>query len=698
MKRLALILAALLFLLMSGQAQQHLTLDLCQGEVFFWPGHNNGQPYNTGGTFIDGNDTLTIHMHQPYHKHIEGVVCQYGTYTDHGFFFDESQTSTIGIIEDSLVLNTVYYCDSVIHLTLTVRPLPNVHASSDTVIFGNSATLNLQVNGTAQYYVWELNNGITQANCNNTTQRVTVNHSTEYIVTGYVEGNDLVNNGHFTLGNTGFTSSYTGHNTPGSQALWNEGTYAVGTDASNWHENFRGAHDHTTGNGNYMIINGATGSNTVVWSQSIDIEPYTYYVFNTWVTTVCAEPWAQLQFSINGGVIGNIFSAPNNYSANNQWLNFYNLWYNNSPARTATISIVNQNITASGNDFGLDDISFCKLTGCGVTDTIQILFNTNLDTTICRNSLPLVWNGCTFTAENYETPQFTRIHREEMLDSAITMRVHLFPTVQTPVLENIHEDELPHTYNNFVFNEAVTDSILVLTDQNGCDSLISYTLEIRHNTYENDAATICENYAPYLWHGMRLYHTGTYTDTIFNNIVGDTIYTLNLTVIDTMLNITNLTDNFCDEMSAILSVTSAFENFVWSNGETSSQITVLSPGTYSVTATSDHCEITRSYNIPPCQLNILLPNAITPSNADGHNDYFYIDESQQRLIQDFEIYIYNRWGNLVFYSKEKDFRWNNLEENVTLDEMYRQSVYSYLIKCTDLRGTHHAYKGSIVVL
>ena len=681
-----------------AQSHMHITLDICSNELpFTW----NGISYNTGGQHITPTgDTLTLIVHQPSIRYFNGVVCQSNPYSDYGFFFSEDDTAIPGIYHDTLRRNTFYGCDSILILTLTVRPLPNVQVSHDTVIFGNQANLSLQISG-ADYYVWEQTGGITAATANNPTQNVTVTQPTWFIATGYIPGQDLVNNGQFTNGNTGFTSSYTYSGTPGGHALWSEGTYAIGNNANNWHENFQGAHDHTSGNGNYMIINGNTNPGAIAWSQNITIEPYTYYVFNTWVTTVCSSPYANLQFSINGSTIGSIFNAPTTYGVNNTWLNFYYLWYNNSAARTATISIVNQNTTASGNDFGLDDISFWKLTGCGVTDTIQVLFNRYIDTTVCENAFPFTWNGVTF---NDTLPQFTIIRKQDSLDDAVTLRVHVHPSIHTTVNESVREDQLPHTFCNIEFYNDVIDTLITLTDTFDCDSFIHYSLHVRRNSSYHAEATICESQTPYRWRGRALYSSCFLADTIPNAQGGDSVITLDLTVIDTMLRIIQLTDNFCEDMSAMLSVSSSFNDYVWSTGETTEQILVLEPGSYCVTAVSDYCTIDRCISVAPCKLNILLPNAISPSKLDGHNDYFSIDESQQRLIQDFEISIYNRWSNLVFYSNQKDFRWdgrehlNNIHKTIETDDIYRGNVYSFVIRGTDLRGQEFKLKGSLIVL
>jgi hypothetical protein len=202
----------------------------------------------------------------------------------------------------------------------------------------------------ALYYQWSPATGLSTTDGPVTVASPTV--TTTYTCSGYAPGAESVANGDFTQGNVGFTSAYE-YNTN----LWGEGTYYVDSDASLHHENFFG-YGHGD-NGNFMIVNGATIPGTNVWTEQISVVPNTYYAFSTWVCTLAgqASEVALLQFSINGNQLGNIFSAPPERYV---WEQFYELWYSGS-STTATITILNQNTVGSGNDFGLDDISFCEL-------------------------------------------------------------------------------------------------------------------------------------------------------------------------------------------------------------------------------------------------------------------------------------------------------------------------------------------------
>ena len=174
----------------------------------------------------------------------------------------------------------------------------------------------------------------------------------------------------------------------------------------------------------------------------------------------------------------------------------------------------------------------------------------------------------------------------------------------------------------------------------------------------------------------------------------DSVIILNLIVIDTMLRIVSLTQDYCEEMSAELQVITKMPNYIWSTGENSPNITVTSPGIYSVSASQGDCHNFTSTQIEGCQNELYLPNAITPSKGEGLNDYFSIPEVNQRNMYTFEIFIFNRWGEMVYYSTDKNFRWYGEYKGKT---MY-QTVYNYVIKYTDALDKPHRVTGSIVVL
>ncbi len=247
-----------------------------------------------------------------------------------------------------------YYIFVVLTLLL-LSAKSQIDAGPDTTIcIGES--VELQGSGPGMYsYTWtSVPNDPTISNPNILTPTVTPSDTTIYTLEARsVSLVNLVQNGDFEDGNTGFTSEYT--YSPGYNALQPEGTYAITNDASWNHTGFQGCGDHTSGSGNYMAVNGAQQTNVKVWSTTIfGITPNTEYEFSAWVTSLVASNPAILQFKINDELLGSPFTASGFTCV---WIKFFETW-DSGNSTTATISIVNQNTAGSGNDFALDDINF----------------------------------------------------------------------------------------------------------------------------------------------------------------------------------------------------------------------------------------------------------------------------------------------------------------------------------------------------
>ncbi len=254
----------------------------------------------------------------------------------------------------TVTVTDVNGCTSSSSATIT-QPTPLTALISDT----NNVSCNGGINGSATVtasggygtysYTWNTTPVQNTATANN----LAAGTYTVTVVDGScsASGTELITNGTFSSGNSGFTSSYAYCNT--MDCLFPEATYAVGSNPTFFHNGFAGT-DHTTGSSEMMVVNGAAAANTTVWCQTVPVTPNTDYLFSTWVTSVTLGNPAMLQFSFNGVITGNILNAP---SAVGAWDQFFSSW--NSGANTSVdICIVNQNTQLGGNDFGLDDISF----------------------------------------------------------------------------------------------------------------------------------------------------------------------------------------------------------------------------------------------------------------------------------------------------------------------------------------------------
>ena len=116
---------------------------------------------------------------------------------------------------------------------------------------------------------------------------------------------NLVQNGDFEVGNTGFTTDYVYVAPLG--AVHPQQKYTVHTDPADVHSGWVSYGDHTSGTGNMLIANGATVADQTVWQQTVSVNPNTIYVFSYWLSSTYSQPphqLASLQTSINGSPIG----------------------------------------------------------------------------------------------------------------------------------------------------------------------------------------------------------------------------------------------------------------------------------------------------------------------------------------------------------------------------------------------------------
>jgi len=87
-------------------------------------------------------------------------------------------------------------------------------------------------------------------------------------------------------------------------------------------------------------------------------------------------------------------------------------------------------------------------------------------------------------------------------------------------------------------------------------------------------------------------------------------------------------------------------------------------------------------NINPFQ-TYFIPNAFTP-NGDGTNESF-LGKGYTRYISQFEMQIFNRWGELVFETKDIDEGWDGRSQRN--GRLSPTGVYLYVVNLTGLNGT-----------
>ncbi|TVZ27339.1 putative secreted protein (Por secretion system target) [Gillisia sp. Hel_I_86] len=452
---------------------------------------------------------------------------------------------------------------------------------------------------------------------------------------------ELLVNGDFESGTTGFYTEYTDQ-TGVSKSLYPEGYFAVDDNANFYHDNFYGK-DHTTGSGDFMIINGHPGSGKVIWRQTItNIQPNTNYYFSAWGMNLNPANPARLQFQVNGvptGTIADLKDAPkptsNGQVNTNNWIQFYsNPFWNSGNATNAVLEIINLETIRSGNDFGLDDISF------GTLEPIIFSIDPTNNSAICEGS----------TLELYANIEGGR---DPIAFQWANANGIIVSTEENPILENL----------------LATDSgtyTLTVTDAYDCSPQVGSTeVEIIPKTIVNagEDQTVCAENALITLNGLvtgsistgawtggegtfnpnRNTLNATYTPSAGEISTGSVILILTsgtpvspCTIAEDAftltINPTPIIDSIetimpsCYQGSdgsakAMLSSGTGTYSYLWSDGQTTQTATGLSKGGYSVIVTDEAgCSVTGNITIiEPSPLEIVA-SSFTPVQCFAGED------------------------------------------------------------------------------
>ncbi|SFW90014.1 gliding motility-associated C-terminal domain-containing protein, partial [Chitinophaga sancti] len=151
----------------------------------------------------------------------------------------------------------------------------------------------------------------------------------------------------------------------------------------------------------------------------------------------------------------------------------------------------------------------------------------------------------------------------------------------------------------------------------------------------------------------------------------------------------------CIGQTLTLNVDAGTGNSVrWQDGTTTSKYVVTQTGYYKVTVYNDCGSVTDDITVTykQCEAKPDFPNAFTP-NGDGHNDTF--KPHVNGPMYDYDLRVYNRWGQVVFLSRDLTKGWDGRFQGTLVDV----GTYVYLLSYKNTAaGETRIVKGEVSVI
>ena len=131
---------------------------------------------------------------------------------------------------------------------------------------------------------------------------------------------------------------------------------------------------------------------------------------------------------------------------------------------------------------------------------------------------------------------------------------------------------------------------------------------------------------------------------------------------------------------------------VWNNQIQNNSYLVTGPGIYWADITVDGCAARDSIQVfsEDCSVKLEMPNVFTP-NGDGSNDYFKPFNLDN--VVNFELLIYNRWGNLIYEGVNLegwDGKFNGSEVS--------DGVYFWIANYSGIDNQNQVLKGDVTLI
>ncbi len=417
-----------------------------------------------------------------------------------------------------------------------------------------------------------------------------------------------------------------------------DGSYVLTNNTGRWTNNFPGwfpLTDNSSDPNGYMMVINASFQPGLFYDKTLNgLCENTWYKFSADIINLHRIGFEDIPPNVDFLIDENVILQSGDIPQDQSWHNYSVQFFNDTENNSIRLSLRNNAPGGFGNDLALDNISFKP---CGPETNISQIGNPNL----CDG------DSLSLKADNRNSPYDLNYIQWQYSDNGSD-----WFDIGAPSLDSIITT-LPNP--DITYYRYKTSSKLEYLNSNKCYvTADTKVIELHNPRIENEAIALCRGSSFTLANGEEIFDEGAYQVIFKNNENCDSLV-LNYEV--------KISEKYFTDAEELILCEEVENRLIDGTRVTESGNHLIN------LVASNGCDSLVSVNIKleSCNTCTKFPSAFSPNN-DGMNDYF--GNVRDCQFTDFNLSIFNRWGQVVFESNDPNFRWDGKTNGKTSIGIY----------------------------